>query len=768
MATFVLSSDAVQLVDYVGSQSYLAEADSTLNGGQMDATFGVWNQSGVELDRQNMLYLFVDADEATGSDPILRFLLSSVPELQPGESTEPFDLSYTLRRSAISREDGSSDRETSLTLSAKLVASGDGSEISLVSADEQKVSATLNPPYSGISSWNFDFSNGEVLGKSHTIDESGLVLDFYLLGFIEKNQSLADLYASFTGNDKSEMLDAEDYYIEIDGLPLTALSGEVIQSVGVTLPIDDDANQAPQWSGSVSDQTMDEEGTLTVDLSTVTATDPEDGAVTIAVAGGSSSTVEATLNEAKTQLQLTAASDYYTTTPLEIELKAADSLGGFSVKRFQITVNDVNDAPTAVSLSDTLTTLPEDSDTTGRTLIANIQVTDDTVGSNLLSLEGADSGYFELDGTALYLKSGAVLDHEADADYVVTISAADSGVTGSTPVTVDHTLSISDVNEAPTAVALNSPLTEIAENSSTSSRTKVADLVVTDDVLGTNTFSLSGTDAAQFEIIGTELFLKAGVSLDHESQSSFSLTIESQDQTVSGSSAVSANHTLSVSDQNEAPTVTSAATASVIDQAAVGTVLYTATASDPDAVAALSFSLGGVDAGRFLINSETGVITLNETANYDLQSSYALEVTVSDGELSDTQQLVVTVRDEVLAYYWGESDKLISEVVQNGDTPEKSTSTHDSDAISLTDVLLSLKYYLGKSTLSTYAVAAADYNEDQNVNLTDVLQILKSYLGKTEAPPAWHFEAEEGLPGGVELVGVLRGDVDGSWESSGT
>ena len=155
-----------------------------------------------------------------------------------------------------------------------------------------------------------------------------------------------------------------------------------------------------------------------------------------------------------------------------------------------------------------------------------------------------------------------------------------------------------------------------------------------------------------------------------------------------------------------------------------------------------------------------------EIVNFEAKSSYAIEVTVSDGSLSDTQPLAVTVSNDVLTYYWGESNKPVTEVVQNGATFERTTSAHDSDAISLTDVLLSLKYYLGKSSLSEYAVAAADYNGDESVNLTDVLQILKSYLGKTEAPPAWHFvDGVADLPGGADVVGVLRGDVDGSWES---
>ena len=48
------------------------------------------------------------------------------------------------------------------------------------------------------------------------------------------------------------------------------------------------------------------------------------------------------------------------------------------------------------------------------------------------------------------------------------------------------------------------------------SRVKVADITITDDGEGTNNLTLTGDDAALFEIDGTELFLKAGTVLDFE------------------------------------------------------------------------------------------------------------------------------------------------------------------------------------------------------------------------------------------------------------
>ena len=72
---------------------------------------------------------------------------------------------------------------------------------------------------------------------------------------------------------------------------------------------------------------------------------------------------------------------------------------------------------------------------------------------------------------------------------------------------------------------------------------------------------------------------------------------------------------ISVTNVNEAPTVTSAATASVGENAA-GTV-YTVAATDPDAGTTLTYSLSGADAALFDINATTGAITFKSSPNYE-------------------------------------------------------------------------------------------------------------------------------------------------------
>ena len=73
-------------------------------------------------------------------------------------------------------------------------------------------------------------------------------------------------------------------------------------------------------------------------------------------------------------------------------------------------------------------------------------------------------------------------------------------------------ITVLDVNEAPRSLSLSPSTRNIIASTDTSVRVKVADIIVEDDALGTNTLSLSGADASDFIIDGTELFLAAGAT----------------------------------------------------------------------------------------------------------------------------------------------------------------------------------------------------------------------------------------------------------------
>ncbi|MEJ5975353.1 SdiA-regulated domain-containing protein [Novosphingobium sp. PS1R-30] len=109
-------------------------------------------------------------------------------------------------------------------------------------------------------------------------------------------------------------------------------------------------------------------------------------------------------------------------------------------------------------------------------------------------------------------------------------------------------------NKAPTAIALANATTAIEENTSTATRIKVADINVTDDGLGTNQLSVTGTDAQYFEVDNTGLYIKSGTTLDYEAKQSYAVTVSVDDVTVGATPDASTTYTLGLTNVvNEAP-----------------------------------------------------------------------------------------------------------------------------------------------------------------------------------------------------------------------
>ncbi len=131
------------------------------------------------------------------------------------------------------------------------------------------------------------------------------------------------------------------------------------------------------------------------------------------------------------------------------EFTVFDGSGGSTgITTFSIVITSVNEPPT-VTLVNTVTTIPEDTDITSRYKVADIVVDDDGVGTNDLSLNGDDSSLFEIYGSDLCLIAGALLDYETNPVLYVTVEVDDTTV-GSTPDDMTSlTITIIDTNDAP-------------------------------------------------------------------------------------------------------------------------------------------------------------------------------------------------------------------------------------------------------------------------------------------------------------------------------
>jgi uncharacterized protein YjiK len=120
----------------------------------------------------------------------------------------------------------------------------------------------------------------------------------------------------------------------------------------------------------------------------------------------------------------------------------------------------------------------------------------------------------------------------------------------------------SATDTAPTGVTLGSQVTLVEDSAPLAKRLKVASVSVADgDGLGENDLSVTGADAADFEVDSNGLYLKAGTTLDATTKSSYEVSVAVDDPTVGATpDASSAAYHL---------TVTAAAPGSASDRLAV-------------------------------------------------------------------------------------------------------------------------------------------------------------------------------------------------------
>lgn len=57
--------------------------------------------------------------------------------------------------------------------------------------------------------------------------------------------------------------------------------------------------------------------------------------------------------------------------------------------------------------------------------IADINITNDVLGANSLSLAGADANHLEIFNGGLYIKAGTVLDFETKVNYIINVAVDD-------------------------------------------------------------------------------------------------------------------------------------------------------------------------------------------------------------------------------------------------------------------------------------------------------------------------------------------------------
>ena len=235
---------------------------------------------------------------------------------------------------------------------------------------------------------------------------------------------------------------------------------------------------------------------------------------------GIGDTDNGSFNISGSSLRASVVFDYEAKASYSIRIRTSDTKGGTFEKAFTITITNLNDAPTAMTLSKT--SILENN--LVNTIIGTLSTTDaDASDSHIYSLVSGigdtDNGSFNISGSSL--RASVVFDYEAKASYSIRIRTSDTkGGTFEKAFTITIT-NFTDIILSNTSISENNLVNTIIGTLSTTDA----------DASASHIYSLvSGigdTDNDSFNISGSSL--RASVVFDYEAKASYSIRIRTSD-----------------------------------------------------------------------------------------------------------------------------------------------------------------------------------------------------------------------------------------------
>ena len=281
---------------------------------------------------------------------------------------------------------------------------------------------------------------------------------------------------------------------------------------------------------------------------------------------------------------------------------------------FTLSITDSNEAPTSVRLADSIASLAESTNLANGLQVATVVVTDDALGLNTILLSGPDAAQFEVKESGVWLRAGSTLDFESKPNYRFNVQVDDASLGNSHELSIELSLSITDANEAPTAIQLSSVVNTLEEMASNSVGQSLAAITVTDDALGTNEIRISGDGASNFEIIGNQLKLKAGTLFDFETKAVYDLVLEVVDSSLPGATSPKTNYRLNITNRPEVIGVTDVSGNALGNQIRKARITWDAPVNfTPDAIRFVK-----ADVGDLLIPYTFEEFTINNRTQVDL------------------------------------------------------------------------------------------------------------------------------------------------------
>src|SRR5262249_23828828 len=194
------------------------------------------------------------------------------------------------------------------------------------------------------------------------------------------------------------------------------------------------------------------------------------------------------------------------------------------------------------------------------------------------------------------------------------------------------TITVRDVNEPPTAIALSA--TTVAENRPAGTVVGTLSATDPDRPAQSFTFSIVTVVAAPapgtFTIVGNQL--RTAKVLDHEAIGHYTITIRATDNGVPARSLTKV-FTITVGDANDAPTEITLTPSSIVEGSPIGSTVGTLAAvdQDPGQTHTFAFATGAGSADNPSFTIAGGQLKTAVALNHSTKSSYSVRTATNDG-----------------------------------------------------------------------------------------------------------------------------------------
>ena len=417
-------------------------------------------------------------------------------------------------------------------------------------------------------------------------------------------------------------------------------------AIGIPKPTEDpNVNHAPIFTeGSSTTRSIAENTPAGTNIgSPVSATDEDEDVLTYTLSGADAASfgIVSTTGQLRTRAPL----DYEKKNTYSVSVLVSDGKGGTDSIGVAINITDVDETPTAhapvfIEGSSTERSIPENTPA-GVDIGSPVSATDEDDDPLTYTLDGTDASSFGIVSTTGQLKTSAPLDYEKKNAYAVTVIVSDGTLTD----TISVAIKVTDIEENRAPVFEGGSTTRsIREN--TPAGTNIGEAVSAEDTDSDDTliYTLSGTDAASFDIDGTTGQLKTKAALDYETKNSYSVVVTVSDGLLTATIKVII--IIIDVDESRAPAFAGNRTTRFVKENTPAGVNIgspvSATDEDDDT---LIYTLSGTDAAAFSIVRTTGQLKTHAPLDFETKNAYTVTVTVSDGSRTDSITVAITIID---------------------------------------------------------------------------------------------------------------------------